>query len=292
MVEVKVHDLPAPLVAAIREAGFRVAYHLPDRGRYIARHVLPDGRSEEIEYDAASGRCLTLEERRRELPPPRRAAVPGAQVDIVTTYFIDDPTSSLMVCFEAVDATGTSLVREVAPVHVAVTWDGEQMVRQALQRKRFPADYAEWPRERRIAHWARVLHRLRRAHGESGRDEDEIYTLDLVRDLERTEPRIRDLLPEILALVGGLEQTRAEEAIAAFSSRTGIRLGTMGAPKPEPKSIQQVADEVQEILIRHIEANTEEEDARREAERDARVKAALEKLAAEGKLPPRRAPKP
>jgi hypothetical protein len=313
MVEVRLCDLPEPLAAAIHAEGFRVAYHLPERGRYVARHVLSDGRSEEIEYDVALGRCLTVDERRRELPAPSQRGIPGELADLVTTHFIDDETSGLSMRFQAIDPSGACLADVVKPAHVRLRWDGEKLVRQALLRQRFPADYAEWPRERRTAHWATVLHRLRRAHAESGRDEDEIYTLDLVRDLERTDARIRKLLPEILTLVGGLEQTRAEEAIAAFSSRTGIRLGAaardtgggadflrphppgkhaMSTQKPEPKPIQQVADEVQEILIRHIETSTEEEDARREAERDARVKGALEKLVAEGKLPPSRAPKP
>ena len=57
---------------------------------------------------------------------------------------------------------------------------------------------------------------------------------------------------------------------------------------PPKKPIARVAEEVQEELIRYIEANTAEEDERREAERDARVAAALRELAEEGKLPPRR----
>lgn len=52
--------------------------------------------------------------------------------------------------------------------------------------------------------------------------------------------------------------------------------------------LKTVADEVQEALIRHIEANTDDEDARREAERDARIAAALKELAEQGKLPPKR----
>lgn len=60
----------------------------------------------------------------------------------------------------------------------------------------------------------------------------------------------------------------------------------MSTPRNTP--IGKVAEEVQEILIRHIEANTEAEDARREAERDARIAAALKELAEAGKLPPRR----
>lgn len=55
----------------------------------------------------------------------------------------------------------------------------------------------------------------------------------------------------------------------------------------KPKPIQAVADETRDALMRHIEATTQEEDDRREAERDARVKATLDQLRREGKLPPR-----
>lgn len=66
----------------------------------------------------------------------------------------------------------------------------------------------------------------------------------------------------------------------------------MSAAKGKPTPIQQTADETQERIMRHIEANTAEEDARREAERDARLAALFEELAREGNLPPRRKPKP
>ncbi len=62
---------------------------------------------------------------------------------------------------------------------------------------------------------------------------------------------------------------------------------TVSGSQPKPP-IRKVAEEAQDTLIRHIEANTEEEDARREAERDARIAAALKELADAGKLPPRR----
>lgn len=54
-----------------------------------------------------------------------------------------------------------------------------------------------------------------------------------------------------------------------------------------PKPIAEVAEETRDALIRHIESNSPEDDARREAERDARVKSVLEELAAAGMLPPK-----
>jgi len=62
----------------------------------------------------------------------------------------------------------------------------------------------------------------------------------------------------------------------------------MSAGDPKEPRIRQVADEVAAKLIEHIRDDTAEDDARREAERDARVARALRELAAQGKLPPRR----
>lgn len=53
------------------------------------------------------------------------------------------------------------------------------------------------------------------------------------------------------------------------------------------RPLDEVARQTQEALMRHLQADTAADDERREAERDARVKAALDALAAEGKLPPR-----
>lgn len=64
----------------------------------------------------------------------------------------------------------------------------------------------------------------------------------------------------------------------------------MSDPKPDPKPIEKVAQETQEKLMRHMQADTEEEDARLEAERDERVAKLLKRLAEEGGLPPRVSP--
>ena len=57
----------------------------------------------------------------------------------------------------------------------------------------------------------------------------------------------------------------------------------MSADKP----IQKLADETRDLLMKHIEANTAEDDARREAERDERIRATIAELARDGMLPPR-----
>lgn len=58
--------------------------------------------------------------------------------------------------------------------------------------------------------------------------------------------------------------------------------------EPPKSDIKRVADETLDLLLRHMQSNTNEEDARMEAEEDARVAQALKELAAEGKLPSKR----
>lgn len=60
--------------------------------------------------------------------------------------------------------------------------------------------------------------------------------------------------------------------------------------RPKLTPLEQLAKDVQDTLMAHMNADTEEDDARREAERDARVAAALQRMAEEGNLPARKPP--
>jgi hypothetical protein len=212
MVDVPLDKLPAQVLAAIAPAKLQCAYYVAEKDRYVVELV---PRQERV-YDVALGRCLTDDERRAELPAPQRTAL--ADFVMLTSYAIDADTSEERVTF----ATDDGSVTVVRNVFVPLVWDGAQEIRDEQRYQQFPAQYARLSREDKIVHWAGVIHRWRRAHGESGRDEDEIYTPELVRDLERHEPHLRGMLAEILPLVGALEQTPADEAIAAFTARTGI----------------------------------------------------------------------
>jgi flagellar motility protein MotE (MotC chaperone) len=61
-----------------------------------------------------------------------------------------------------------------------------------------------------------------------------------------------------------------------------------GEPKDESAPIEKVAQETCDAIIRHLQSVRAENEQQLEAARDARIKDELEKLAAEGKLPPRK----
>lgn len=59
----------------------------------------------------------------------------------------------------------------------------------------------------------------------------------------------------------------------------------MSEKKPQ-KTLQEVADELRDAAIEYYGTNTEEDEARRQAEEDVRVRAVLAELGRLGKLPP------
>lgn len=218
MVEVPLDKLPAPLVAHIHRDGFQVAYHLPDKDRYIVEQELAGGQRQELEYDVGRGRLLTLDERRAELPSPTHTQLADDNLAMTTSYSIDDVIQDKRVTFSTDDGN----ISVSRAVHVPLVWDGAQLIRAALRQHREPARYAAMTHDEKIAHWTGVLHRYRRARGESGRDEDDVFTAQLVTDLERSEPKLRALLREILTELARMEQTAPADMIARFTRRTGI----------------------------------------------------------------------
>lgn len=199
--DIPVDQLPPRFVESLGGRRPVSACCLPEKGRYVARLARPDGRTDEVEFDAALGRCLRLDERRRELP--------GVELELHVRMDVADDAGARVTSIDKV-------------VYDPDAWAADEVLQQVLSRRRFPSEYAAWPRERRVHYWAATLHRFRRAMGESGRGEDDVYTLDLVGDMERIDPRVRALLCDVLTQLGALEQTAPAEAITAFKARTGI----------------------------------------------------------------------
>lgn len=231
MIEVGLDMLPPSLAAIVRQGRLLVGYQLVDQDRYVVQYIQPDGQRRELEYDLALARCLTVDERRAELPPETREPLPEEDLTVVTRHVVVDELAERRVQFDAIDDHGTTVVSLSKAAHVPHAWDGKQLIKEALQRQRFPVDYATWPRSQRVAYWATTLHRFRRANAESGHEEDEIYTPALVHSMEKTDPEVRQLLPDILARLAALEQDSADQTIAAFTARTGV---AVGAPDPTP----------------------------------------------------------
>lgn len=57
--------------------------------------------------------------------------------------------------------------------------------------------------------------------------------------------------------------------------------------RTDPMSIEKIARETCDAIVRHLQSGHASDEERREAEREARIKAEVEKLKTEGKVPPR-----
>jgi len=112
-----------------------------------------------------------------------------------------------------------------APMEEVTDKDGDSRLAAMGLREAIPllaAHYAKMTRAEKVQRWAALIHRFRRWRRENEWDEDDVYDEELVPELERTEPKLRDMLRDILTQVGRLEQTLPDKVIATFASRTGI----------------------------------------------------------------------
>jgi hypothetical protein len=216
--------LPRNLAASIPQGAFLCAFDKEEKGRFVVWHVTSPGHAEELEYDAALDRPLTIAERTAELPAGKEQVLPQQALRVVSRYFIDKETSKLRVTLHVMDASGVKIAEAVQDVYDPFEWTLEGVVRSAVQQARFSAEYAAWPRDQKVAYWAASLRRLRRAAGESGADEDSVYSPSLIQDMEKIDPQVIALLPDILGLVAGMDQIDAAQAVAAFSAGTGVAL--------------------------------------------------------------------
>ncbi|MBO0859047.1 MAG: hypothetical protein J2P21_11340 [Chloracidobacterium sp.] len=219
-------SLPARAAASIGRENFLYSYYIPEKNRYVIHHVnqaTKDG--EEIEFDVASDRFLTLDERLRELPNPATKAYSDKDVFAYATYRIEQQSNELWVHFDIYSASDNKKITEADQhVYSPIKWDNSSVIASAVEKANFPLQYACWDEDQKVRYWAGMIHRFRRWNGESGLDEDEVFAPSLLHDMEKTDPNVRFLLPKILALAARLEQTEPEILIRSFSKRVGIEI--------------------------------------------------------------------
>lgn len=214
--------LPSGAAAALKR--FLFAYELTDSGRFVIRHADPtDNRIEELEFDPRLNRFLSADERLGlRASEPRAFRLPSGQI-VRVSYRVQPDRNSLVAHYE-VPADGiTKPALEVEQeLYAPIQSEPIAAITQALARERFPVEYARWDEARKVTYWATTLHRLRRANGESGREEDDVFTPALLRDMEQTDPFVRRILKPILRELAGLAQVDPQELESTFVQRVGL----------------------------------------------------------------------
>lgn len=215
--------LPSDAVAELKR--FLFAYELVGSGRYVIRHADPSSKSiEELEFDSNQGRYLSASERLQlRASEPSHFRMPSGQT-VRVSYRLHPERNTLLAHYDVFASDHAQPVVEVEQeVYAAIQSDRIAFITKELQRARFPAEYLRWGEDAKAAYWADALHRLRRANGESGRDEDEVFTPALLADMKRIDPQVSGLLPRILRRLAALAQVDPGQLEACFMQRVGLR---------------------------------------------------------------------
>lgn len=208
--------------AAQVEATIELVLASEDDRRLMLTVREADGLCREREFDTASGRFLSRSEREAELPPdapwPLEDA-PGYQA--YASHGLHEGTDVRMVAVDITDPNGA----RVSSLRVAANAPGpspvDRAIAAALTRHRDGQAAADRTGPERIAALTRTIHGWRRARGESGLPEDDIYTPELLAALRATEPDLDRLLPEVLTGVARLGGLDPEQVSTAFRVGTG-----------------------------------------------------------------------
>jgi hypothetical protein len=220
---VGLQSLPVNAANGINREKFLFSYYVPEKNRYVIRHVNPTTKKgEELEFDVEADRFLSIEERLKELPAPNTKVYTEKDIDAYAAYYIRPPSNEMWVHFDIHSKRkGKKVAEAEQQVYAPNEWNIASIVTAAVDKADFPKQYASWDEDRKVGYWASMIHRYRRWNGETGIDEDEVFSPSLLKDMEKTDPNVRFLLPKILTLAAHLEQTDPEALIRSFSERVG-----------------------------------------------------------------------
>lgn len=222
-------DLPSAIRQRVGREQFNYGFHLPDQDHYVIdRRKPPPGQAQEWEFDC-QGRLLTLAERQATLPRRPEQHLLAAQGVRVTVEYRIDPSDQVLrrqLTIHSVN-DGDTLAQVEQVLYLPLISPLEDVVLQVLKRFKLPSGYGQWSAEKRAAHWATFIGRLRRWAGESGQDEDIVFDRALLHSLEQADPQVRPLLRKILTAIARGESSDPAAMIASFERAVGITL-------PEP----------------------------------------------------------
>ncbi|VWB29586.1 hypothetical protein [Burkholderia lata] len=102
--------------------------------------------------------------------------------------------------------------------------DPETIVRQTIEKARFPNTYAGWTAIECTRYWVGVLYRARRQTGESGINEDEAFRPALLKQMRAVDPEVDGILAAVLAELSRMEMIGPDVMRAAFNQRTGASI--------------------------------------------------------------------
>ncbi|OXJ00057.1 MULTISPECIES: hypothetical protein [Burkholderia] len=217
--------LPSSLTVLIPEAIFLKALENAESQTIVVWYVdAKIGRQHEVEFSPQSGRLLSRSEREARFPIERRIVLrDGIRVQVGNR--LEAATDVRYETYTAYDpVTSSKLAVGEQMFFMRFLGDPETIVRQAIEKARFPNTYAGWSAIERIRYWVGVLYRARRQTGESGINEDEAFQPALLKQMRAVDPEVDGILAAVLAELSRMEMIGPDVMRAAFNRRTGASI--------------------------------------------------------------------
>ncbi|GAU00881.1 hypothetical protein [Burkholderia stabilis] len=217
--------LPSALAALIPEAIFLMALENAESQTVIVWYSdAKIGRQHEVEFSPKSGRLLSRSEREARFPVERQIVLrDGIRVQMGNRLEADtDVRYETHTAYDPVTSSKLAVGEQM--FFMRFLGEPETVVRQAIEKTKFPNTYAGWSAIERTRYWVGVLYRARRQTGESGIHEDEAFQLALLKQMREMDPGIDGILPAVLAELSRMEMVSPDVMRAAFNQRTGASI--------------------------------------------------------------------
>lgn len=221
---VKYADLPHAITSFIAESTFTKAYNFPEQRKVIVWTSDKNlKKSQEQEFSLMLNRFLTRDEREKDFPRPEVITMMDEGLSVIKSYRLEYGSDRL---YETYDVRSLDLKTRIATCeqifYSPMLNDVGDLVRKAVKTASFSTTYNGWSVQERENYWVGTLYRIRRQTGESGRNEDESFSVKLLNEMKATDPNIVTLLPAILGRLAAMESVNVNDLIDSFNQKTSL----------------------------------------------------------------------
>lgn len=219
-------DLPDVVSSVVQEAVFLKAFDSPETKTIVVWYLDSTvGNHRELEFSRQLARALSRTERESAFPAEREVFLRDEGVNVRIGNLLAPETDVRYETYVAIDPVTSEKVAESQQIfYVPFILEPAVVIQSAIQRARFPAQYAAWSAIDRIRHWVGMLYRLRRQTGESGLDEDRAFGPDVLATMRAVDSNVDAILGAVLAELARMEMMSPDLMRAAFNQNTGASI--------------------------------------------------------------------
>ncbi|MFB9995150.1 hypothetical protein ACFFLM_24690 [Deinococcus oregonensis] len=219
-------QLPAPLAALVDPSDFLKAFDCPETQTVVVWRVNKQiGKQQELEFSLHLMRGLTRPEREAQFPAPAEVPLPALGAHVMKRDRLEEGTDVRYETYDVYLLGQTAKITQCEQIYFApALMTIADVVQPALENALFAGKYLAWSVDEKVSSWVAALYRLRRQMGETGADEDNLFSPRLLDELRLVDANIEAMLPSILHQLATMETSDPKAMLASFNSRTRLSL--------------------------------------------------------------------